>query len=299
MLRRISRRVASNVNGAREAIPGWVVVPCVAALAVPVLAALAGRAGDADLLLWLVTLVPVFLLAYHSGWRGAAGALALGVATLAATAGLPIGPPGRPGDLPLLLGVATVLVAVSIAVGWLAELFHRERDRAERLALTDELTGMANRRYARVILDQEFAAARRGRALALVMLDIDQFKAYNDLHGHGAGDDALRVFAAVLQRTTRQMNLSARYGGEEFISILSDTNTDGALIFVERVRRSLAEARIATGAITFSAGVAAYEPGMAEPEELVAAADAALYRAKEGGRDRAEVFGEEEPATVA
>lgn len=295
MLRRISRRGdGPKVNGAREAIPAWVALACIAALAVPVLAAAAGRAGEAYDLLWLVALVPVFLLGYRRGWRGAAGALALGIATLAATAAFPIGS----GDMPLLLGVAIVLVAVSVAVGWLAELFHRERDRAERLALTDELTGMANRRYARVVLDQEFAAARRGRPLALVMLDIDEFKGYNDLHGHGAGDEALRVFAAVLQRTTRQMNLSARYGGEEFISILSDTNTDGALIFLERVRGSLAAARIPTGPITFSAGVAAYEPGMAEPEELVAAADAALYRAKERGRDRAEVFGEEESATV-
>lgn len=80
---------------------------------------------------------------------------------------------------------------------------------------------MSNRRHALVALAQEFAAAQRGRPLAVVMFDLDDFKRYNDLHGHAAGDEALRAFASVLHQTTRQMNLSARLGGEEFVSILS------------------------------------------------------------------------------
>lgn len=277
---------------ARPPVPARALVISLAALAVPVYASFAApeSAGDQEILLWLLALVPAFLLAYYRGWRGAALALAVGMGILALSqVALEIAGRGV-GDWQLLLTVVAAYIAISLGVGWSTELLHRALARAERLALTDELTGLANRRHAQVVLEQEFAAARRGRPLALVMFDLDRFKRYNDVHGHAAGDEALRGFGDVLERTTRQMNLSARYGGEEFVSILSDTQVDGALAFVDRVRKGLAEAALPHGGLTVSAGVAGFSAEMESPGDLLAAADAALYRAKAAGRDRAETY---------
>ncbi|MBI4545264.1 MAG: sensor domain-containing diguanylate cyclase [Gemmatimonadetes bacterium] len=150
------------------------------------------------------------------------------------------------------------------------------------LSLTDPLTGLANRRQLERDLNREFAAAKRGRRLAAVLFDLDGFKAYNDRYGHLAGDEALRVFAEVLAAETRAMNLAARYGGDEFLSLLSDSESGGAQLFLERIQeRFPAEVvKLGRGAITVSAGLAEYAPEMETPQELIAAADAALYQAK-------------------
>jgi diguanylate cyclase (GGDEF)-like protein len=232
-----------------------------------------------------LALVPGFLLAYYRGWRGAAAwacaaagllALVLGGAALAGR---------RPAWGPALPGTVATYAGIALAVGILAEVLRRERERAIRLALTDDLTGLPNRRSARWFLDKEFAAAERGRAVAVVMFDLDQFKRYNDRHGHPAGDAALRAVGRVLDRLTRRMNLSARLGGEEFVCILSSAGVEEALVFVEKVRDALRRAEIPTGAVTASAGVAAYSPAMRSPDDLLAAADRALYRAKHEGGD--------------
>lgn len=289
----LSRADRASSDG--QPSPHGVLAASVAALAIPVWGSLMDVRAEFGAVLWLFALVPVFLMAYHRGWPGAVAAGMVGVGTLVATEWTGAMAGGSFAHWPLLLAIMAALIAIAVGIGWVTEQLHRDRDRAERLALTDSLTGIPNRRHALTVLEQEFAAARRGRPLALVMLDLDQFKSYNDLHGHAAGDEALRAFAGALAHTTRQMNISARYGGEEFVSILSDTNTDGALIFVERVRRCLA-ARAGHLEITFSAGVAAYVPEMKGPDELIAAADAALYQAKAGGRNRSEVH---EPPRVA
>jgi diguanylate cyclase (GGDEF)-like protein len=170
-------------------------------------------------------------------------------------------------------------------VGVLTEVLHRERMQAERIALTDELTEMPNRRYVRLLLEREFAAAQRGRPLVVVFFDMDHFKQYNDQYGHHVGDDALRVFAETLTRQTRTMNISGRWGGEEFVSVLSQCEVPGALIFIERVKTAFKNATLPRGTLTFTAGVAAYHPSMGSPEELLAAADTVLYAAKRQ-RDR-------------
>lgn len=264
---------------------------CLGALAVPVIGALAfpQSLGDYGVLLWLLALVPVFLLAYYRGWRGVAVATAAGMAMLSLTQALVILLEIMPPDWWLLLGVVTAYIAIALGVGWLSETLHRERLRAEQLSLTDPLTGLPNRRYASLIIQSEFTAAQRGRPVAVVMFDLDRFKAYNDRHGHAAGDEALRALARVLAVSTRHMNLSARYGGEEFLSVLSDCDAEGALLFAERIRTGLRSARLPGGPLTVSAGVAVYREGMQSPEELLAAADRALYQAKRDGRDRASV----------
>jgi diguanylate cyclase (GGDEF)-like protein len=152
-----------------------------------------------------------------------------------------------------------------------------------RLSLTDPLTGLANRRQLERDIAREFAAARRGRDLAVVMFDLDGFKDYNDRHGHLAGDDVLRAFAAALTAETRAMNLAARYGGDEFIVLLGESDRDGASAFIQRVRERFAALGGHDGytRLTVSAGIAAFDPRMQRPEELIDAADRDLYRAKD------------------
>jgi diguanylate cyclase (GGDEF)-like protein len=154
------------------------------------------------------------------------------------------------------------------------------------LSVTDPLTGLANRRQLERELARDFAAAQRGTELVTVMFDLDDFKDYNDAHGHLAGDEALQVFGNALREETRAMNLVARYGGDEFVALLAGTDVAGARVFVERVRHRFGVdiAALGRGDLTVSAGIASYTPEMRSPEELLRAADAALYRAKPGVR---------------
>lgn len=255
------------------------------ALAVPVIGSLWMPEAweDHAALLWLLALVPAFLLAYHRGWKGVATALAAGMAALSVTQAVAIAL-GR--EIPdLLASVVVAYLAIALAVGWLAERFRGDVRQVGELALTDSLTGLPNRRHAHVVLENEFAAAVRGRPLAVILFDLDNFKAYNDEHGHQAGDKALRLFAEVLAESTRKMDLSARFGGEEFLSVLGDSDGEGARAFAERVRTRMAEDPPPGNSLTVSAGIACYAPDMGSADELLAAADLALYRAKDEGRD--------------
>jgi diguanylate cyclase (GGDEF)-like protein len=188
------------------------------------------------------------------------------------------------GNWGLLSGIVIVYLAVSLGIGWVTELLHVERRRAERLALMDPLTGMPNRRHSVVFVEAAFAAAKRGIPFTVVLFDVDRFKAYNDTLGHLAGDDALKHISEVLVGSTRKMNLTARWGGEEFLSMLSDTPLEGGRIFAERVLSEIHQA-FPDGSITLSAGVARYADGMDTPTRLLAAADEAMYAAKAAGGD--------------
>jgi diguanylate cyclase (GGDEF)-like protein len=271
----------------RPKIPTTALVLSFGALAVPVAAQLffADGAGEYEVLLWLLALVPAFLLAYYRGWQGAATALAAGMAVLSVTQVVVKATGSGAGQSPLLLAVVVAYAGISLGIGWVTELLHRQRARAELMALTDELTELPNRRYAHLFLEKEFAAAQRGRPLTVIFFDIDRFKEYNDLYGHAAGDAALVAFGKLLASKTRKMDFSARYGGEEFITVLSSCGLEGGLGFVERVRTALRSLELPCGPITVSVGVATYSPEMASRAELLAAADAALYRAKQEGRD--------------
>lgn len=149
------------------------------------------------------------------------------------------------------------------------------------LSLTDPLTGLPNRRHLEMFLEKEFAAAKRGRRLAVILFDLDNFKGYNDTAGHQAGDEALHAFGEVLLAQTRAMNLAARYGGDEFITVLADVDRAGALTHAERIAEAVEQHALLTGAnIRTSAGVAIYDPRMESPAELIRAADADLYARK-------------------
>lgn len=147
------------------------------------------------------------------------------------------------------------------------------------LSITDPLTELPNRRHMQIFLEREFAAAERGRALTLILYDLDDFKIFNDRAGHQAGDAALRAFGRILAGQTRAMNMSARYGGDEFITILSDTDYEGGTMHVGRVIKAMAEEPRLAG-LGVSAGIATYREGMTSAEQLIREADQALYRAK-------------------
>jgi len=271
-------------------VPLRALILSVGAFLVPVVGTLAfpEQRAEVEALLWLVALVPAFLLAYYRGWKGVATALAAGMALLSIThAGVTLLDRDLPG---LLLPSLVAYLAVGLGIGWVSELLHRQRMAVEDMALTDPLTGLPNRRHARVFLEHEFGSAQRGSPLALVLFDLDNFKGYNDRYGHPAGDAALRAFAEILANTTRRMNISARQGGEEFISIVTGSDEKGASVFADRVREALEKTSLEHGALTVSAGVAGYHPLMESPDDLVAAADVALYQAKADGRNCVRIF---------
>jgi diguanylate cyclase (GGDEF)-like protein len=166
-----------------------------------------------------------------------------------------------------------------------AHRYEEMLDRAQR----DSLTGLANHGHLWATLALEFARAERhGRPLCLVLLDIDHFKAFNDRCGHIAGDEALCAVARTLETQSRAHDVVARYGGEEFAVILPETDLEGARCYAEKLRRALEEAQRRDGrpGLTVSAGVAAAGPALRSPQQLVAQADARLYRAKQAGRNR-------------
>jgi diguanylate cyclase (GGDEF)-like protein len=273
-------------------VPIWALILSIAAWMVPVVGELLLPEEVLEAyqaLIWLVILFPALILAYHKGWKGTATAVTAGIAALVITQAL--SDRAGLGDLDLLAGIVVALLGLSLGIGWMAERLHRDRVEVEELALTDLLTHLPNRRHVLVFLDNEFAAAKRGRPLSVVLFDLDNFKIYNDRYGHQAGDEALQVFAGILADTTRKMNLSARFGGEEFLSVLAGSDPGGAVVFAERVRTSLKSAKLPRGAVTVSAGVAPFHQSMASPEELLAAADHALYQAKREGRNRVRLFG--------
>jgi len=171
---------------------------------------------------------------------------------------------------------------------------HQVRER-ERLAMTDVLTSLPNRRAGEASLSRESARARRdGTDLSVILFDVDHFKRVNDTYGHAAGDEALRVVACVLSGAFRESDAICRWGGEEFLAILPNISHADAFSVAERVRRALSAAQFhCLGGregdeqvrLTVSAGIAAVRPGE-DPACAVARADRLLYEAKSRGRNQ-------------
>ncbi len=145
----------------------------------------------------------------------------------------------------------------------------------------DPLTGLANHGHFWATLAVELGRADRyGRSLSLVMLDVDQFKRFNDRHGHLAGDRALGDIARLLEASCRDSDSVARYGGEEFAAILPETDRSGALSVAEKMRAAVDGMLFCSEALAISAGVATFPDDGASAEDLVRIADADLYRSK-------------------
>jgi diguanylate cyclase (GGDEF)-like protein len=288
----------------RPEIPARSIVICAAALVVPVAAQVrfAESAGQHELLLWLLAVVPAFLLAYYRGWRGAATALATGMALLSLTQVALVASGSAVEDRLLLLGVVAFFILLSLTGGWVMEMLHNARAKAERLALTDDLTGLPNRRHAHMRLEPLFADAPE-TGLGVLFFDLDRFKEYNDRYGHSGGDRALTAFADLLSACTPAHGFSCRYGGEEFLTVLDGADLDESVEFARSVRKGLARQEGLLERLTVSAGIATYDTSMATRGELLAAADASLYAAKAAGRDAIRVHqadsGPAEPLSVA
>lgn len=168
----------------------------------------------------------------------------------------------------------------------------RERDRLDKVSQLDALTGVANRRAFDARLGLEVERSGPERDFSLVILDIDHFKRLNDRYGHQTGDAVLRWLGGLLREQARRSDLVARYGGEEFAAILPDAPISDAAGWAERLRARIARDRPpeVEEIITVSLGVATWRTGD-DGSDVVARADRALYRAKEGGRDRVEIEG--------
>jgi diguanylate cyclase (GGDEF)-like protein len=171
----------------------------------------------------------------------------------------------------------------------------RYRDILADLSLVDGLTGIGNRRRFDEFLSREWRRSRRARTpLAVILIDVDYFKPYNDQYGHAAGDDCLREVAATIAMLVRRpADLCVRYGGEEFAAILPQTNLAGARVLAERIRAAVLALEIVHAksdtapVVTVSIGIAASDGADAdEPDELMAEADRRLYEAKAAGRNR-------------
>jgi diguanylate cyclase (GGDEF)-like protein len=168
--------------------------------------------------------------------------------------------------------------------------------RLELLAIRDELTGVYNYRYLQTRLSEEFKRAQRYRhPLACAMIDIDRFKTFNDEHGHDVGDQVLREVSSRISGSLREIDVVARYGGEEFLLVLPNTHFAGALTVADRVWRAVGQKPIPIGErrhkVTISVGVSLYPSrDIKSKDQLLKAADEALYRAKNEGRDRICVF---------
>ena len=165
-------------------------------------------------------------------------------------------------------------------------------ERQVQLATTDGMTHLYNHRYFQEALGREISRSRRyGAPTSLLYMDIDHFKIFNDSYGHQVGDEVLKFVARTIRRNLRDSDVACRYGGEELVAILPDTSIDGALIAGEKIRKAIEKLKLPidnnrTVGVTISIGVATYPLNAEDKASLIEAADGALYRAKEGGRNQ-------------
>lgn len=185
--------------------------------------------------------------------------------------------------------LASLRVMLEVPALALDTMLHLQR--VEALSVTDDLTGLYNSRYLNQVLRRESKrASRSGRPLSLLFIDLDGFKSVNDSHGHLCGSRALVEAAGVIRRCARETDVPARFGGDEFALVLPDTGSDGAVAVAERIReRIVAHAFLAneglTISLTASVGVATLPDVAASAEGLIKAADTAMYRVKDRGKN--------------
>ena len=171
-----------------------------------------------------------------------------------------------------------------------ADLKHQAGE-FKQLSVTDALTGLLNRRYLEERLTEEIKRSNRhGFPMSFLMIDVDEFKTYNDNFGHTEGDKALQMVGACLKETLRGADVAARYGGEEFSILLPQTNSAEAEVIAERIRERVEMKCFPNRQVTISIGIASCSLSLNSPKDLVSAADKALYQAKRSGRNNVQVY---------
>lgn len=162
----------------------------------------------------------------------------------------------------------------------------------EQLSVTDPLTGLLNRRYLEARLQEELKRSNRhGFPMSFMMIDVDNFKAYNDTYSHPEGDKALKIVGHTLKETLRGADVASRYGGEEFSILLPQTNIEEALTIGERIRKNVENTEFPNRQVTISIGIASASLKLNTPEDLILAADKALFIAKDKGRNNVQIYG--------
>ena len=185
-------------------------------------------------------------------------------------------------------------IAPQIAVAVDRMMLLDKIDEFAKLSVTDPLTGLLNRRYIEERLSEEInRSGRSGEPLSFLMLDVDDFKSYNDNFGHPAGDEALRIVAAILKEDLRGADVAVRYGGEEFSVLLPATSIEEAGAIAERIRIHMEQTEFPKRKVTISIGAASMSEEIKTVEDLILAADKALFRAKKNGRNNIQIYSPE------
>jgi diguanylate cyclase (GGDEF)-like protein len=192
--------------------------------------------------------------------------------------------------------VASLSIATLMSVVFLRILFQLEEAENElrKLAVTDELTGVYNRRYFLEVAGHEIARCLRfGKPFSCILLDIDGFKRTNDSYGHGTGDEVLKSVASLCQRHCRKIDTFARYGGDEFYFLLPECTQEEAQVFAERIRQAVEQVRVEYAGtkvlVTASLGVQAFGGAHDSLDRLLIRTDSAMYSAKQSGKNRVSV----------
>ncbi|MCU0287706.1 MAG: GGDEF domain-containing protein [Acidobacteria bacterium] len=196
--------------------------------------------------------------------------------------------------------LVSLFAVIYLFIHRLKKELSQAHEKVEAMTITDEFTKIYNRKYFLTKINEEFQRAKRyGRPLCCIMMDIDYFKSLNDTYGHYFGDSILEQVARILKTNIRTSDIVARYWGEEFIILLPEVGQEGAAVTAEKIRLLVEQAEISTAAgtpipITASLGAAYFSPTHLKKEndyqQLIKAADAALYLAKLNGRNRVEIF---------
>jgi diguanylate cyclase (GGDEF)-like protein len=181
-------------------------------------------------------------------------------------------------------------IAPQLAFALDRTVLSRKAGEYEIASITDGLTGLLNRRYLEERLAEELRrSARHGYPMSFMMIDVDNFKRYNDAFGHQAGDEALRITARCLRAALRSADVAARYGGEEFSILLPQTTLSEAKLIAERIRRRVETTKFSHDRVTVSIGIAAYSQQYDSPQAVIEAADRALYDAKNNGKNNVQL----------
>ena len=178
------------------------------------------------------------------------------------------------------------------------QVLEKQKEQLQYLAITDDLTKLHNRRYFFTTLANEWKRSERyKRSLSIILFDIDHFKQFNDTHGHAIGDEVLKHVADIIKLTVREIDTVARFGGEEFMVLLPETDLDTAIGIAERIRREVDSKDfnhpvIENLSVTISGGISTKcdEKGAMNPDGMIRQADMAMYKAKQGGRNRVEAY---------